>query len=158
MLGAGDLEKALETMETMRYEGIEPDVITYTSLIKACSLVTVVDPNYNNNVNTGSSYSSSYNNHKNDNDNDGMDSNKNEADDNIDNNINNNNQKIFKNKILENSKAYQFKPQTYRLKPLLISGKNPVLLADDLFLEMQQRDNHFSSYIAPNQLTYERYN
>ena len=34
--GAGDVERALETLEAMQEEGIAPDVITYTSLIKAC--------------------------------------------------------------------------------------------------------------------------
>ena len=155
LTGAGDLEKALETMETMRLEGIEPDVITYTSLIKACSIVTTVDPyNHNNNK-------SSKNNNDDDNDDNGsdrMDANKNKADDNIDDNNNNdcNNNNNHHN-IITNSKTNRLKPKTYRFKPLLISGKNPVQLADDLFLEMQQRDNHFSCYIAPNQLTYERY-
>jgi pentatricopeptide repeat protein len=33
---AGDLEKAIETVQAMQEEGILPNVITYTSLIKAC--------------------------------------------------------------------------------------------------------------------------
>lgn len=162
LTGAGDLEKALETMETMRLEGIEPDVITYTSLIKACSLVTTLDP-YNHNNNKSSRNNNDDDNDDNgsdnddddvdDNSNDRMDANKNKADDYIDDNNNNNNN----HNIITNSKTNSLKPQTYRFKPLLISGKNPVHLADDLFLEMQQRDNHFSCYIAPNQLTYERY-
>lgn len=151
MLGAGDLEKALETMETMRLEGIEPDVITYTSLIKACSLVTVIDPLYNHNNNSNSSSSNSSYNIDDDDDEDDNSDNSNDGMD------NNNNHKIHNDKIIENSKTDRLKPQTYRFKPMLISGKNPVILADDLFLEMQQRDNHFSNYIAPNQLTYERY-
>ena len=162
LTGAGDLEKALETMETMRLEGIEPDVITYTSLIKACSLVTSVDPyKHNNNK-------SNRNNNDDDNDDNGSDvnddvddrtdANKNKADDTIDDNNNNDyNNNNNQHNIITNSKTNRLKPQTYRFKPLLISGKNPVQLADDLFLEMQQRDNHFSCYIAPNQLTYERY-
>ena len=36
--GAGDIDRALETMQAMQDEGIPPDVITYTSLIKACSM------------------------------------------------------------------------------------------------------------------------
>jgi glutamine phosphoribosylpyrophosphate amidotransferase len=33
---AGDLEKAFEAIEEMQADGLAPDVITYTSLIKAC--------------------------------------------------------------------------------------------------------------------------
>lgn len=38
-LGSGDLDKAFETIEAMHSEGIDPDVITYTSLMKACCTV-----------------------------------------------------------------------------------------------------------------------
>lgn len=34
---AGDLDRAQETVAAMQEEGVLPDVITYTSLIKACS-------------------------------------------------------------------------------------------------------------------------
>lgn len=70
---AGDIEKALETVQVMQSEGISPDVITYTSLIKACV------------INGGSKVTS---------------------------------------------------------------------IAEDLFETMQQRTNHFSSYVEPNELTY----
>jgi len=36
--GVGDLDKALETVQAMQDEGIHPDVITYTSLLKACGI------------------------------------------------------------------------------------------------------------------------
>lgn len=74
--GVGDIDKALETLEVMRLEGTcEPDVITYTSLIKACS----------------------------------------------------------------------------------ISGSHgSVAIAENLFQEMQQRTNHFSTYISPTEYTYLR--
>ena len=71
---AGDIEKALETVQVMQCEGISPDVITYTSLIKACV------------INNG--------------------------------------------------------------------GSRVISIAEDLFETMQQRTNHFSSYVEPNELTY----
>jgi len=40
---AGDIERALETVQAMQDEGVSPDVITYTSLIKACSIKGGVD-------------------------------------------------------------------------------------------------------------------
>jgi pentatricopeptide repeat protein len=151
LTGAGDLEKALETMETMRLEGIEPDVITYTSLIKACSLVTTVDPYDHNNNNSSINNNDDDNNGSDDDDDDDdddtMDANKNNADDNNSNH----------HHIRKKTKINRFKPQTYGFKPMLISGKNPIQLADDLFLEMQQRDNHFTYYIETNKLTYEMY-
>ena len=36
--GAGDVERALETLLAMREAGVSPTVITYTSLIKACEI------------------------------------------------------------------------------------------------------------------------
>jgi hypothetical protein len=36
----------------------------------------------------------------------------------------------------------------------IVGTEASLLLAEDLFAEMQQRTNHFSSYIAPNILTY----
>ena len=72
------MDKALEAVQSMRLDGLEPDVITYTSLIKACALVSIEE--------------------------------------------------------LSSS----------------------VKLAEELFEAMQQRTNHFSSYIEPNELTYQR--
>lgn len=33
---AGDRDKAFEVLQEMTSEGVDPDVITYTSLIKSC--------------------------------------------------------------------------------------------------------------------------
>mmetsp|Transcript_4086 Transcript_4086/g.3674 ORF Transcript_4086/g.3674 Transcript_4086/m.3674 type:complete len:247 (+) Transcript_4086:48-788(+) len=73
--GVGDIDRALETMTAMQENGIEPNVITYTSLIKACA--------FNS-----------------------------------------------RNEMIE--------------------------LAENIFNEMQQRSNHFSNYIQPNEMTYEK--
>lgn len=72
---AGDIDKALQTLELMRSEGIEPTVITYTSLVQACSMV---------------------------------------------------------------------------------GGREAIEKGEEIFEAMQQRTNHFSSYVPPNQLTYEQ--
>ena len=73
--GAGDLEKALDTVATMHSEGVAPNVITYTSLIKACGTN---------------------------------------------------------------------------------GGEGMVALAEEIFSAMQQRTNHFSTYVEPSELTYRR--
>jgi len=80
---AGEVEKALETVESMQNDGVAPDVITYTSLIKACAIRSNRDTIW-----SGS----------------GVDAN----------------------------------------------------IAESLFTEMQQKANHFSSYIEPTELTYSR--
>lgn len=72
---AGDVEKALETVEVMQSDGVPPDVITYTSLIKA----------------------SLYN-----------------------------------------------------------GGAGSIAFAEDIFESMQQRTNHFSSYVEPNEITFQK--
>ena len=33
-IAAGDIERAIETVKAMQEEGLAPDIITYTSLIK----------------------------------------------------------------------------------------------------------------------------
>ena len=74
-IGAGALDNSLETIEIMQREGIAPDVITYTSLIKACAIN---------------------------------------------------------------------------------GGAGTIDLAEEIFAAMQQRTNHFSSYVEPTVLTFQR--
>lgn len=71
---AGDVSRALETLQSMREDGIEPTSITYTSLIKACHMR---------------------------------------------------------------------------------GGSEMIDLAEQLFAEMQQKSNHFSTYIAPTRITFQ---
>lgn len=91
--GSGEVDKALESLRSMRTEGLEPDIITYTSLIKACMihLPTIMHRNCD---------------------------------------------------------------ESAEVKVSAI--ESTVALAEDLFSAMQQRTNHFSTYIAPNELTYQR--
>ncbi len=102
LLGSGDIDKALESLQSMRSEGLEPDIITYTSLIKACmmNLPTLLASD------TGD-----------------------------------------ETHILGDIEAVQ-----YRSRKI----EETVRIAEEIFNSMQQRTNHFSTYIAPNQLTYQR--
>ena len=91
----------------MRSEGLEPDIITYTSLIKACmmNLPTLLTSDTGEDHHTQS-----------------------------------------------HQKNTEVEVVQYRSRKV----EETVAIAEEIFNSMQQRTNHFSTYIAPNQLTYQR--